>query len=184
MSKYKNTIDFIKSLFLNQEFIPLHSPVFSGNERKYILDAIDSTFVSSVGCYVNKFENNLADIVGSKYAVALVNGTNALHMALLVCGVVKEDEVISQALTFVATANAISYIGANHVFIDVDKDTMGMSPYALQNFLNKHAEIKIDGFCYNLKTGRRISACVPMHTFGFPCRIDEIATICKKWNIS
>ncbi len=125
----------------------------------------------------------MAEITGAKYGIAIVNGTNALHMAMLVCGIKADDEVLSQALTFIATANAISYIGAQPVFIDVDKDTLGMSPVALATFLERHAEKRNDGFTYNKGTGKKISACIPMHTFGFPLRIEEIAKICKQWNI-
>ncbi|MBC7915270.1 MAG: LegC family aminotransferase [Pyrinomonadaceae bacterium] len=180
---FQDIVEFVKQQFPNKNFIPLHEPVFIGNEKKYVVDAIDSTFVSSVGRYVNRFEEMMVDITGAKYAVATVNGTNALHMALLLADVKEEDEVLSQALTFIATANAISYIGAKLVFIDVDKDTLGMSPKALQDFLEVHAEKRSDGFTYNKLSSRKISACVPMHTFGFPCRIDEIVTICEEWNI-
>jgi aminotransferase in exopolysaccharide biosynthesis len=183
MESFSNIINFIKTQFPNQGFIPLHEPRFLGNEKKYLNECIDSTFVSSVGKFVDEFEIKLAEYTGSKYAVACVNGTNGLHMALLVAGVKPNDEVITQALSFIATANAISYSGANPVFVDVDKDTLGMSPSALTNFLNKYAELKADGFTYNKTTGKRIAACVPMHTFGFPCRIDEIAEICSEWNI-
>jgi len=182
IDRYQSVVDFIKQQYPNKEFIALHEPVFIGNERKYVLDAIDSTFVSSVGVYVNRFEEMMVEITGAKYAVAIVNGTNALHIALVLAGAKREDEVLSQALTFIATANAISYIGANPVFIDVDKDSLGMSPDALSDFLRKNAEKRSDG-AYNKLTGKRISACVPMHTFGFPCRIDEIAVICEDWNI-
>lgn len=181
---FKEVVNFIKSQFPDQDFIPLHEPKFIGNEKKYLNDCIDSTFVSSVGEYVTKFEDIMVHLTGAKYAIAIVNGTNALHMALLVSGVEREDEVITQALSFIATANAISYCGATPIFIDVDKNTLGMSAKALQTFLNKNAEIKPDGFPYNIETGKRIKACVPMHTFGFPCEIDEIAKICQKWNIS
>lgn len=181
----QNTIRFIRNIFNSEaDFIPLHAPYFGGNEKKYLIETIDSTFVSSVGAFVNLFEEKMAEYTGAKYVIACVNGTNALHMAMLVCGVVKNDEVLSQALTFIATANAISYIGAKPVFIDVDRDTMGMSPKSLQNFLEKFAEKKEDGFTYNKFTGRRISVCIPMHTFGLPLRIDEIAAICKDWNIT
>lgn len=133
---------------------------------------------------MDQFEKDLAQYTGAQYAVACVNGTNALHMAMLVNDVTRDDEVLSQAVTFIATANAISYIGAQAVFVDVDKDTMGMSPKALQNFLEQHAEQKADGFTYNKTSGRRIKACIPMHTFGLPLRIDEIAAICKEWHIA
>lgn len=181
--KFQGLVTFVKDKFPNKDFIPLHEPVFVGNEKAYLLDAIDSTFVSSVGEYVNRFERMMCEITGAKYAIAIVNGTNALHMALLLANVKREDEVLSQALTFIATANAISYIGATPVFIDVDKETMGMSPDSLRNFLQTYGEMK-DGITYNKKSGKIISACVPMHTLGFPCRIDEIAAICAEWNIT
>ncbi|AOM76909.1 LegC family aminotransferase [Pedobacter steynii] len=183
-NKFQGIVDFVKKAYPNKDFVALHEPVFIGNERKYVLDAIDSTFVSSVGAYVNSFEERMAEITGAKYAIAIVNGTNALHMALLLAGVERDHEVLSQALTFIATANAISYIGAKLVFIDVDRDTMGMSPEALNRFLKTNAEKKSDGYTYNKVTGKRISACIPMHTFGLPCRIDEIAAICEDWNIT
>ncbi len=184
MDTVQKTIDFIRSRFNTTEFIPLHAPYFGGNEKKYLKECIDSTFVSSVGPFVDQFEKEIAQYTGAQYAVACVNGTNALHMAMLVCGVKPNDEVISQSLTFIATANAISYIGAKPVFIDVDKDTMGMSAGALSDFLELNTEKKADGFTYNKTTGKRIAACIPMHTFGFPVRIKEIAEICKEWNIS
>ena len=177
----KQIIHFIKSQFPEKTFIPLHEPIFRGNEKKYLIDAIDSTFVSSVGEYVNRFEIMMAEQTGSRYAVAIVNGTNALHMAMIVCGVEREDEVLTQALTFIATANAIVYIGASPVFIDVDVDTAGMSPTALAIFLNENAEKRADGFSYNRRTGKKISACIPMHTFGLPGRIDEVKNICDNF---
>lgn len=184
-TEFQPILQFIRETFqIPEEFIPLHAPTFAGNEKKYLMETIDSTFVSSVGEFVNRFEEMMAQYTGAQYAVACVNGTNALHMALLVSGVKENDEVITQALTFVATANAISYIGAQPLFIDVDRDTMGLSPTALSQFLEQKAEKKADGFTYNKKTGRRIKACVPMHTFGLPCRIDELAAICKQWNIA
>jgi perosamine synthetase len=179
---FKRAIEFIKSKYPKKGFVGLHEPVFIGKEREYVLDAIDSTFVSSVGAYVNRFEEMMAQITGAKYVVAIVNGTNALHMGLILAGVEREDEVLSQALTFIATANAISYVGAQPVFIDVDRDTLGMSPEALTQFLQQNAEKRPDG-TYNKITGKKIAACVPMHTFGFPCRIDEIKAICEQWNI-
>lgn len=183
-AKFQRIIEFVKSQFPNQDFIPLHNPVFNGNEKKYLLDTIDSTFVSSVGAYVNKFEEMMCEITGAKHCIAIVNGTNALHMALLLADVQQTDEVLSQSLTFIATCNAISYIGAKPVFIDIDEDTLGMSPKALNKFLRENVELKVDGFSYNKQTNKRIKACVPMHTFGLPCRIDEIAEICKAWNIA
>jgi len=164
-------------------FIPLHRPVFEGNEREYLVDCIDSNFVSSVGAKVIEFENRVAEFTGSKYAIATVNGTAALHVAIQLAGVKPGDEVISQALTFIATCNAISYAGAEPVFIDVDLDTMGLSPTSLQRFLEESAEKSSNG-TFNKLSGKRISACVPMHTFGFPCRIKEIAKICADWDIA
>ena len=176
-----STISFCRTVF-GEGFIPLHRPVFEGNERQYLVDCIDSNFVSSVGEKVVEFENRIAEFTGSKYAIAMVNGTAALHVAIVLAGVNKGDEVISQALTFIATCNAISYSGASPVFIDVDRDTMGMSPASLENFLKSNAEIK-NGQVVNKTSGRRIAACIPMHTFGLPCRIEEISKICVEWGI-
>jgi perosamine synthetase len=170
-------------LIFGDEFIPLHRPVFEGNERQYLIDCIDSNFVSSVGAKVTEFEEKVAEFTGSKYAVATVNGTAALHVAIELAGVKPGDEVISQALTFIATCNAISYAGAKPIFIDVDIDTMGLSPSALRIFLEANAEKRVDG-TFNKLSGKKISACVPMHTFGFPCRIAEIAEICADWGIA
>lgn len=181
---YNDTIRFIRETFKEPEaFIPLHAPHFGGNEKKYLLDTIDSTFVSSVGAYVNRFEEMMQGITGAKYAIATTNGTTALHLALIVAGVKRDEEVITQPLTFVATANAITHAQGIPVFVDVDRDTMGLSPKALEDFLTANAEVK-DGVCINKTTGRRIAACVPMHTFGFPCRIDDIAAICERYNIA
>ncbi len=178
-----NVVFFIRKQFKSNDFIPLHKPCFQGNEKKYVTDAIDSTFVSSVGAYVDKFENMMCQITGAKHAVATVNGTSALHTALILAGVEKEDEVITQPLTFVATANAIAYTGAKPVFVDVDRDTLGLSPMKLSRFLSETLD-KIDGKWINRFTGRRIAACVPMHTFGLPARVDEIREICDQYDIT
>jgi perosamine synthetase len=178
---YQEIVDFIRSIY-GDGFIPLHRPVFEGNERQYLVDCIDSNFVSSVGAEIVDFEQFMADFTGTSYAVATVNGTAALHVALELAGVCRGDEVITQALTFIATCNALSYAGADPVFIDVDRDTMGMSPAALRSFLSEHAEIR-DGVTYNRRTGRRLAACSPMHTFGIPCRIEEIVGICDDYGI-
>ena len=175
-------IEEAKNIYGN-EFIPLHRPVFEGNERAYLIDCIDSNFVSSVGERVSKFEELIAEYTGASHAIATVNGTAALHTALVVAGIKRGEEVITQALTFVATCNAISYTGAVPVFVDVDLDTMGMSPTSLSEFLKNNAE-KRDGKAWNKETGRLISGCIPMHTFGLPCRINEIRSICKEWGIS
>lgn len=173
--------DLVRVIF-GEGFVPLHRPVFEGNERQYLLDCIDSNFVSSVGAKVIEFERQVAAFTGARYAIATVNGTAALHAALQLVGVQRDDEVISQALTFVATCNALSYAGAHPVFVDVDRDTMGMSPVALERFLAHYGE-KRKGHAWNKITGRRISACVPMHTFGLPCRIEQITALCQEWSI-
>lgn len=180
--QYKEIIDFVHSIFGEVNFVPLSVPVFIGNEKKYLNECIDTTFVSSVGKFVDRFENDMAAYTGAKKAVVCVSGTNALHMALMLVGVERDDEVLTQALTFIATCNAISYIGAHPVFIDVDKSTMGLSPDAMKVWLVKNAEIR-NGQCYNKNSGRRVKACVPMHTFGHPVRIEEIANICEEYHI-
>lgn len=182
MSPINQTISFIKSLFPNKEFIQLHEPNFSGNEKKYLNQTIDSTFVSSVGTFVDTFELDLAEFTGTKKTVSLVNGTAALQVALKLVGVSTGDEVITQALTFVATVNAIAYNNAHPVFLDVDLDTMGLSPKATTAFLEEFGEIRENG-CYNKITNRKISACLPMHTFGFPIHLNELIEICGKWHI-
>jgi perosamine synthetase len=163
--------------------VPLHEPRFWGNEKKYLCDTIDTTYVSSVGAYVNRFEEMMCRLTGSHYAVAVVNGTAAIHIALLAAGVQPGHEVITQPLTFVATSNGIVHAGAIPHYVDVDADTLGMSPQALQKRLEEMAELR-DGICYNKITGRKISACLPMHTFGLCCRIEDIAALCRQYNIA
>ena len=175
-------LEVAREIFGN-DYIPLHRPVFEGNERQYLVDCIDSNFVSSVGTNVIEFEEKVAAFTGSKYAVATVNGTAALHVAIELAGVKPGDEVISQSLTFIATCNAISYAGAKPLFVDVDLDTMGLSPVALKRFLEQNTEKKVNG-TFNKISGKKISACIPMHTFGFPCRIAEILEICADWDIA
>lgn len=179
---YSQVTDFVHQLFGTEETVPLHAPLFIGNEKKYLNECIDTTFVSSVGKFVDRFEEEIAAYTGAKKAVVCVSGTNALHMAMMLVGVEREDEVLTQALTFIATCNAISYIGAHPVFIDVDMETLGLSPKAVKSWLEKNAELR-NGVCYNKKTGRRVKACVPMHTFGHPVKIDELVQICKEWHI-
>ncbi|SHF90907.1 aminotransferase, LLPSF_NHT_00031 family [Salegentibacter echinorum] len=182
MREFNETISFIRDYYNTKEFIPLHEPKFGGNEKKYVLDTIASTFVSSVGAYVDKFEERMQRISQTKNAVAVVNGTAAIQVALRLVGVQKGDEVLTQALTFVATANAIAYNNAKPVFLDVDLDTMGLSPIAVQNFLEEYAELREEG-CYNKKTGNKIAACLPMHTFGFPVHLHKLLKICNEWKI-
>ena len=202
---YSELIDFIKNLYGNKDFIPLHAPVFMGNEKQYVNECIDTTFVSSVGKFVDRFEEMIQDYTGTTKAVACVNGTNALHLALLLSGVKRGEEVLTQSLTFIATCNAIAYSGAEPVFIDVDRETLGLSPKALRTWLEENTMMQTPDtepvevskcqtievlnasrakLCINKKTGRRIAACVPMHTFGHPCRIDEIIEICSEYHIA
>lgn len=178
---YKKITDFIHDLYGAPE-VPLHAPCFIGNEKKYLTECVDTTFVSSVGQFVDRFEEKMAQYTGAERAVTCVNGTNALHLALLLVGVARGDEVLTQALTFIATCNAIRYIDAHPVFLDVDQSTMGLSPDAMREWLSKNAEVK-DSQCFNKNTQRRIKACVPMHTFGHPARIDEIAAVCEEYHI-
>jgi aminotransferase in exopolysaccharide biosynthesis len=177
-------VKFIRTLYKEPTaFIPLHEPRFIGNEKKYLAECIDSTFVSSVGKFVDQFEEITAEYTGAKKAIVCVNGTEALHMALLLAGVKRDEEVITQPLTFIATANAIAYTGAQPVYVDVDRDTMGMSPVSLKAFLEEYGRLDDDGYCYNKSTGKKISACLPVHIFGHPCRIDEIVEICNTHHI-
>jgi perosamine synthetase len=164
--------------------IPLHAPHFIGNEKSYVLDAIDSTYVSSVGAYVDRFEKDLAKITGAKHAVATVNGTSALHLALHLEGVGPGDLVVTQALTFVATCNAILYLGASSYFVDIDPDTLGMSPEKLNSFFREQCTQNSKGHLIHQKSGRRVAAVVPMHTFGLPVRIREIQNICEQYGVA
>ena len=175
-------INFIQDIYQTREFIPLHEPKFIGNEKKYLNECIDSTYVSSVGEFVNKFEEKIAKYTCVKYAVATCNGTAALHISLKLANVDENCEVITQPITFVATCNAISYCKAKPIFIDVDRDTMGLSPSSLKSFLAKNTKV-INKQCINNKTGKVIKACVPMHSYGHPCRIDEIKKICDEYSI-
>jgi aminotransferase in exopolysaccharide biosynthesis len=182
MNNIKDTISFIQDIYKTKEFIPLHAPKFIGNEKKYLLETIDSTFVSSVGAYVDQFEGMMTAITNTKKSVAVVNGTAGIQVALRLVGVSAGDEVITQALTFVATANAIAYNGASPIYLDVDIDTMGLSPEAVSQFLKEFGDLREEG-CFNKKTGKRISACLPMHTFGFPVHLDELKAVCDAWKI-
>jgi len=177
-------LNYIKSLFPESRDIKLHEPFFSGKEKDYLTECIETNYVSSVGQFVNRFEQMLAEYTGAKYAIATVNGTSALHAALKIAGVQQGDEVLTQAVSFVATANAISYLNASPVFLDSNIETLGMSVSALNNYLNIFAQKKDDGFTYNRMTGQKISACVPMHVFGHPVKIDKIKEITTHYNIS
>ena len=175
--------EFIRKMYPQNEVLPLHKPAFFGNEKKYLLECVDSTFVSSVGAFVDRFEEDIANYVGANHAVAAVNGTAALHIALLLAGVGPDDEVITQPLTFVATCNAIHYSGAHPIFVDVDRDTMSLSPEKLEEFLRANTEQVSEG-CRNKFTNRIIKAIVPMHTFGLPGRIEALAAIAQKFHIA
>lgn len=178
---FQPLVDFVRSIH-GEGYVPLHRPVFEGAEREYLVECIDSNFVSSVGARVVEFEQQVAAFTGARFAVATVNGTAALHVALELAGVRRGDEVITQALTFIATCNALSYAGAHPVFVDVDRDTLGMSAQALRRFLSEYCELR-DGGAYNRLSGRRIAACSPMHTFGHPCRIQDIVAACDEYGI-
>ena len=179
---YDDLFQMIRAHFSTDDFIPLHEPRFSKLDKDFVVDAIDSTFVSSVGAYVDRFEVELAEYLGAKRAVVTVNGTSALQVALKLAGVCPNEEVLTQSLTFIATANSIVYSGAHPVFLDVDRDTMGLSPDAVRDFLQEHTE-KRDGAVFNKTSGRRISAIVPMHTFGHPCRIVDLCALADEWGI-
>jgi perosamine synthetase len=177
-----NICNFIKDLYPDESTIPLHRPIFNGNEKKYLIDCIDSTYVSSVGEYVNLFEKKIKDYTSAKHAIVCVNGTNALHIALKYSGVENDDEVITQSISFVATSNAILYCGAKPVFLDIDLNSLGLSYQALKDFLEKNTFQK-NNYCYNRKTNKIIRACVPVHVFGHPLEIDRIVSLCHDHNI-
>ena len=180
---YEELISFIRNIYKTNGFIPLHAPYLRGNEKKYLSSVVDTNFVSSVGKLVSNFENAIKQYTGSKYAIATVNGTSGLHICLKISGAQENTEVITQSLTFIATCNAIRYCGATPIFIDVDKNTLGLSPEALENFLEENCELRDDGICWNIFTKKKIVACVPMHTFGFPTDCHQIKKICKKYNL-
>ncbi|EFI4460027.1 LegC family aminotransferase [Escherichia coli] len=178
----KSIIEFVRDVYKTDEFIPLHAPVFNGNEKKYVLDTLDSTFVSSVGKYVDDFERKMESYTGTARAVATVNGTAALSAALYLAGVKRGDLVITQALTFIATCNALYHLGAEPVFTDVSPVSMGLCPVALDNWLSENTELTEKG-CVHRKTRQVVRAVVPMHTFGHPVELDELITVCQKWHI-
>jgi len=179
---FEDLIEFIRNLYNTNQVIPLHEPVFNQFDKQLVNEAIDSTFVSSIGKFVDRFENEIVNFTGTKHALATVNGTSALQVALRLAGVKHGDEVLTQSLTFVATANSIIHNSASPVFLDVDLDTMGMSPTALISFLDTYG-IKKETGTFNKSTGKRIAAVLPMHTLGHPCRIDKIIEIADSWNL-
>ena len=179
---YKLT-KFIQEYYQTNSFIPIHAPNFSGNEKKYVNETIDSTFVSSVGQYVDKLEQQISDYTVSN-AVATVNGTAALHTALYMANVRANDIVITQALTFVATCNVIHMMNAEPVFVDVNKESLSLCPIALESYMQEQAYICYEGKVRDKHSKKIIKAVVPMHTLGHPAQLDEIALICKKWGIT
>lgn len=181
---FDRLIQFVRDEYRTNGSIPLHAPVFEGNERVYVNQTLDSTFVSSVGEFVDRFERDMSKFTGSPRAVATVNGTAALHIALKLANVSAGDLVITQALTFVATCNAIAYCNAEPVFIDVDRRTLGLSPAALENWLTDNARVDADGLCRTMHDGKVIRACVPMHTFGHPVDLYALIDICQRWRIA
>ena len=180
---YKEFVSLVKELYKGETFIPLHAPKFLGNEKKYLNECVDSTFVSSVGEFVNRFEKEVQNYTGASFAIATSNGTSALHVTLNAIGVKQDDEVITQSLSFIATANAISYCGAKPIFLDIDKNTYGLSAKKLEEFLASNCEV-VNSTCKNKTSGKIIKACIPMHTFGHPCEIEKIKTICDKYYIT
>ncbi len=181
---YKKLTKFIREYYNTNEFIPLHSPSFSGNERKYVNNTLESTFVSSVGKYVDQFEQKIEAYTGAPKAIATVNGTAALHTSLYMAGVKSGDLVITQALTFVATCNVLYHMGVEPVFVDVSEISLGLCPIALDNFLVENAFINNDGFSQHKLTQQVFRAVVPMHTFGHPVELDELIFVCSKWGIT
>jgi perosamine synthetase len=180
---YNEFVKFVQELYGTTDFIPLHAPQFRGNEKKYLLETIDSTFVSSVGEFVDQFEQKVEEYTSVKHAIATVNGTAALHIALKLAGVEEDSEVITQSFTFIATCNAIRYCGAKPLFVDVNKINLGLSAESLEQFLQHNSEIRDDGSCWDRETNRKISACIPMHTFGFPVELEKINKVCNQYNI-
>lgn len=181
---HKKLINFVQELYQTKEFIPLHAPTFNGNEKKYVNNTLDSTFVSSVGKYVDQFEQQIEEYTGAAKAIATVNGTAALHTALYMAGVKSGDLVITQALTFVATCNALYHMGAEPVFVDISKVSLGLCPKALDSYLEDNAFINNDGFSQHKVTQQVFRAVVPMHTFGHPVELDQLIAVCVKWNIA
>lgn len=178
-----NIVNTIKSVFnTNSKVVGLHEPFFEGNEWNYVKECIDTRWVSSVGKYVDQFEEKLAEFTGVKRAIAVSNGTSALHICLKLVGVEQNDEVLIPALTFIATANAVSYCGAVPHFMDSEMTTLGLDAKKLQQYLGEIAEIK-NGQCHNKKTGRRIKAVVPMHAFGHSVDLDALVVVCEKFKI-
>lgn len=183
MNAFDSLFEFIRDHYRTPSAIPLHAPAFVGRERNYVMDTLDSSFVSSVGAYVDQFERSMTAYTGSERAVATVNGTAALQVALRLAGVKSGDYVITQPLSFIATCNAIKYCSATPIFIDVERTTLGLSPLAMAQWLTQHAELDADGQCIYKADGRPIRACLPMHTFGHPCDLEGLLAVCESWHL-
>ncbi|MGR5070275.1 LegC family aminotransferase [Vibrio alfacsensis] len=180
--KPTSIVEFVRDTYQTNDFIPLHAPTFNGNEKAYVMETIESTFVSSVGKFVDDFEHKMEAYTGTAKAVATVNGTAALHAALYMAGLQRGDLVVTQALTFVATCNALYHMGAEPIFVDVSPVSLGLCPKAVDAYLTEYAEVTENG-CIHKITHQRIKAAVPMHTFGHPVELDELITVCQKWQL-
>lgn len=181
--KASSIVEFVRDTYQTNDFIPLHAPTFNGNESTYVQESIKSTFVSSVGKFVDDFEQQIEAYTGSAKAVATVNGTAALHAALYMANVQRGNLVITQALTFVATCNVIYHMGAEPIFVDISPVSLGLCPKSLAAYLEEHGQMTENG-CVHKTTGQTIKAVVPMHTFGHPVELDELLAVCNKWNLS
>jgi len=177
-------IDLVRDIYATNEFIPLHAPIFTGNEKAYLNETIDSTFVSSVGKFVDQFEQQIQNYTGAGRAVATVNGTAALHTALYLADVQPGDLVLTQALTFVATCNALYHLGARPVFIDIEHGSFSLCPVAAETWLTDNAQLNEQGQCVHKDSGVAIKAVLPMHTFGHPAQMDELQALTEKWNLT
>jgi len=181
-----NILSALRSVLPQRDFLALHEPEFSGNERAYVTECLDTGWVSSVGKFVDRFENDLAQYTGALRAIAIVNGTAALHVCLLLAGVERDDEVLIPALTFIATANAVTYCGAIPHLCESEEATLGIDAAKLESYLQEIAEVRLNSgvlCCINKQTNRRIRALVPMHTFGLPSDLDALERVCERFGL-
>ncbi|MDC8830473.1 LegC family aminotransferase [Alteromonas gilva] len=176
-------VDFVRSIYNRNDFIALHEPRFSSQEHRFLHDVVDSTFVSSVGKYVDQFEDDIMRYTGANGAVAVVNGTAALHTCLHALDIANGDLVLTQAVSFVATANAVKMAGAEPVFIDIARDSLSLCPDALKEFLTNQTSLTQDGQCIHNSTRKLVKAILVVHTFGHPARLNELLEVAKTWNI-
>lgn len=180
---FDSLVGLVRDYYGQADTVGLHEPRLGMNEKRALMEAIESGMVSSIGPFVDQMERMVEEYTGANHAIATVNGTSALHASLLLAGVAKDDLVITQSLSFVATCNAIHYCGARPAFVDIDRSTLSMSPQALSEFLDSQTEMRDDGLCWHCETGRCIRACMPMHTFGFPAAILDIEALCRSYGI-